>query len=79
MNNWYKLRLEWAGIPSFQLAVPLFLFYRIAGAFGLSYGENDDGWSVRVQNDVASLAMLASICRFAPSPTIHRTFCGSNW
>jgi hypothetical protein len=79
MKSWSRIRLEWVAGVLFQLFMPLFLFYRIADGFPILCGENGDRWSVKAQNDATRLAVLASMCRFALSPTIHRTFCGSNW
>jgi len=79
MNNWCETELEWEGISLFQLFMPLFLFYLVADVFPHSCSENGDEWSVRAQDDVTLLTMPASVCRLVPSPTIHHTFCGSNW
>ena len=45
MNNWGRDKLKWAVITLLQLAMPLFLFYRVAGTFAHSCGENADRWS----------------------------------
>ena len=79
MSNWCRDKLEWAVIKLFQLVMPLFLFFCVANTFANSCGENGAEWSVRVQNDRTLPAMPAFTCRFALSPTIHHTFCGSNW
>ena len=79
MNNWCRDKLEWAVITLFQLVMPLFLFYRVADRFSDSCGENGAEWSVRAQNDATLTAMLALTSRFALSPTVQHTFCGSNW
>ena len=79
MKSWCEVKLKWAVGILHQMLRPLFLSYRIASEFPRPFGENGDRWLVRAQNDVASLAMLASTRRFVLSPTIHRAFCGSNW
>ena len=79
MKSWCRVKLESTVDMLHQMFRPLFLSYRIASGFAQSCGKNGERWSVRAQNDVTSLTVLASTRRFALSPTIHRAFCGSNW
>ena len=79
MNNWCRIGLEWAVISQFQLVMPLFPIYGVAGTYAVSWGENGDVWSLRLQDDVTLPEMSSFTCRFAFSTTIQPPFCGSNW
>ena len=62
-----------------QLVMPLFLAYRIAIGLSTCLAKNGNGRSARVQDDIILVTIVGSACRLALSPTVHYTFCGSNW